>query len=406
MTHPTAGNLSGITHLKAQVELAEPDIGDRERKLVWTALESPEIAYGATVTRFEDAVTGLMGREHAIGLSSGTAVLHLALLAVGVRPDEEVLLPTLTFIAPANAVRYVGAHPVLFDVEDSHRQLDVGRLADWLERECRPSAGGLVRRSTGRRIGAVLPVDLLGHPCDVDALREVVGPFELPIVDDAAESLGAELRGRPVGAAADVACLSFNANKIVTSGGGGMLLTDSEPVAARVRYLATQAKAGKSLYVHDEVGFNYGLASAQAALGYGQLQRLGEFLERKAAIARHYAAALAGVPGISLPSEAPWASCTNWLYAIHVDPDAYGADAGDLQARLARENIVSRRMFGALHRQGAHLGCEAHPCPVAERLAESGLMLPSGTKLTTSQLDRVVDVVVGGRHRAGTSRRR
>ncbi len=375
--------------------LAEPDIDDTARQLVWKALEDPVIAAGPSAKAFERAVGELLGGRPAVAVNSGTSALHLGLLAVGVRPGDAVLLPALTFVAPANAIRYAGATPIAFDSEPDYWQLDVARLQQWLTRECTTSDGA-THRASGRRIGAIVPVDLLGHPTDVDALRDVVAQYGIPIVQDAAEALGAELHGKPIGASADVVCLSFNANKIVTSGGGGMLLTGDAEVAERMRRLANQAKIASAGYDHDEVGFNYLMPSAPAALGLAQLARLGEFLLAKRAIAAHYARELEEVPGIALPREAPWARATYWLYTIHVDPALYGRGAAQLHEQLELQQIQSRRMFTPLHLTAAHAGCAAEPCPVAEHLSATGLTLPTSSKLQPKQLARVTDAIRAG----------
>lgn len=376
------------------VGLSEPNLGEAEWRAVREALERPtEIAYGARVTEFERTVAGLLGRRCAVAVSSGTAALHLALLAAKVGRGEEVLMPTLTFVAPANAVRYVDAHPVLFDAEPEYRQLDVERLAGWVKENCRAADGEVRNLRSGRRVAALLAVDLLGHPCDLDGLGEIAARLGLPLIDDAAESLGATLRARPAGAAADFVCLSFNVNKVVTSGGGGMVLCDSEDLARHIRHLATQAKVEGPGYMHDAIGFNYRMASVQAALGTVQVGRLDEFLGAKRSIAAHYARELTGVPGVRLTREAPWASSTHWLYGIEIESRDFGMSAAELAERLTLRRIVSRPIFTPLHQRGVHADCQAQPCPVAERLGEQCLLLPSSTSIGMTELKRVTDAI-------------
>jgi perosamine synthetase len=372
--------------------LSAPNIGDAERALVDKALRSPDIAYGPIVVDFEHALAAELGRRHAIALISGTAALHLALLAVGVQPSDEVLMPTLTFVAPANAVRYVGAHPVLFDAEPRYRQMDLERFCAWLRGTCVATPSGAMNHRTRRRVAAVIAVDLLGHPTDIAALREHVAPYKIPIVDDAAEALGARAHGKPIGMGADIVCLSFNANKIVTTGGGGMLLCDDDELASRVWHLASQAKERGDAYDHSEVGFNYRLPSAASALGLGQYQRLSEFVKRKREISARYRTALADVPGLRPPREAPWAYSTDWLYTMHI-VEELGLDGGSLRAALNERGVQTRPIFTPLHLTRAHAGTQAHECPVAEELYRTGVTLPCSTAMTSAQHAGVIAAV-------------
>jgi perosamine synthetase len=373
------------------IALSRPEISKEDIEAACRGLRPEQIAYGPEVDGFESAISELLGGWPTVAVASGTAALHLALLAAGVGPGDEVIVPTLTFVAPANAVRYVGALPLFFDAEAHYRQLDVDRLAQWLSEE-----------AEHRHIKAVVAVDLLGHPTDLRALREVVAPYGIKVIDDASEALGAELRGRPVGTLADkrgpladFACLSFNANKIVTCGGGGMVVCKDEGAAALVRSLATQAKAEdqQGRWVHDKVAYNYRLSSPAAALGHSQLRRLDEFVARKRELAAFYTRALGDIAGIATPREAEWASSTFWLYAIDVNPDEFGMTAVELSASLKALSIASRRIFTPMHTVGVHEGAPAMPCPVAERIGERGLILPSSAGISEAEREQVVDGV-------------
>ena len=272
-------------------------------------------------------------------------------------------------------------------------QLDVPGLLTWLERECESDGNGAVRTAEGERIGAVVPVDLLGQLCDVRTLADRVRPMGIPVIEDAAQALGATLQGEEAGAHADITCLSFNANKIVTSAGGGMLLSNDERKIETARSLANQAKADPRYYIHDAVGFNYRLPSTQAALGLAQFQRLDELMERKHAVARYYRAALADVPGLSFTSCAPQATETHWLFTVHVDAERYGCSARELMNLLEdRHRVQTRPIFTPLHTAGIYAD-EWAMCPVAERLAASGLSLPSSVGISEEELDRVCEAI-------------
>jgi perosamine synthetase len=378
------------------IPLASPDIGELERRFVDESLRSGWVAYGSFVERLEAEVRGLLGVGHAVGVASGTAALHLALLVAGVRPGDEVVVPALSFISPAFAIRYVGAHPVFVDAEPRYRQLDPERLAALLEDECHVTAGGLIRRASGRRVGAIVPVDVLGHPADVDAVNAVASKHGVPVVEDGAEALGASLRGRPAGALAGIGCLSFNGNKIVTAGSGGMVVSEDAAVAERVRYLATQAKDDPLEYVHGAIGFNYRLSNVHAALGYGQLLRLEEFVAAKRRIAAAYADSLRAVPGIELPAEAPDAVCTFWLYTIHVHAEEYGLSSRELLGRLVEAGIQARPLWQPLHRSPAFGDASHRSCPVADALHATGLSLPSSVTLTAADQARVIELIARG----------
>jgi perosamine synthetase len=375
------------------VRLAVPEITSQDREQVADVLRGSQIAYGPRSEEFERAVASRLGLGHAHAVISGTAALHLALLVAGVEAGDLVLMPSLTFVAPAHAASYIGAVPRFFDSEPEYMQLDVPRLLGWLEEECEPD-GEAVRTSKGERIGAIVAVDLLGQLCDVEALADGVGPMGIPVIEDAAQGLGATLRGEEAGAHADITCLSFNANKIVTSAGGGMLLSDDRGKIETAQLLANQAKADPQYYVHDAVGFNYRLPSAQAALGLAQFQRLDELVERKHLVARFYRAALADLPGLGFTACAPQATETNWLFTVHVDAERYGCDAQALMERLEkRHRVQTRPIFTPLHMAGAYAGKQAMNCPVAEQLAATGLSLPSSVGISEEELERVCEAI-------------
>jgi perosamine synthetase len=351
------------------------------------------VSYGPFVNSFEDEIKHRLRRDYAIGVSSGTAALHLALIAVGVRGDDEVPVSALSFIAPANAIRYVGAWPVFIDAEPAYRQMDPEKLEAWLGDACERRDDGVYNTATGRRVGAILAVDVLGHPADLDAIERIADVYDLPLVEDAAEALGARLRNVPAGAFGKVSCLSFNGNKIITAASGGMVVTNDERVAERVRYLSQQAKDDELEYIHGEIGFNYRLSNLHAALGYGQLHRLDEFIREKRRIAEGYAIGLKGVRGVELPSEAPWAFSTYWLYTIHIDQEQYGIGSRDLMHALIDAHIHVRPLWQPLQRSPAHASAGSFNCEIADNLCATGLSLPCSVALTRSDQERVIEMI-------------
>ena len=369
---------------------AVPHLGGNEWKYLKECLDTNWVSsVGAFVDRFERDVAAYVGVPHAIATVNGTAALHVALLAAGVKPGDEVLVPALTFMATANAVWYCGAHPVFLDSEPVSWGLDPAKTADFLSRECAVKAGHMVNRATGRVVRAMLPVHLYGHPCDLDALLEVARKYPLAVVEDAAEALGARYRDRAAGCDGLVGCLSFNGNKIITTGGGGMVLTRDPAVARRVRSLTTQARGDALEYVHDEVGFNYRLTNIQAALGVAQLEQLEGFVEAKRATAAHYRKLLAGVPGLTVFTEAAWARSTYWMTSLLLEVRRC-PDVRTLLRRLNSEGIGARPLWRPLNLQPAFKDAQAYKVDVAARLYDRGLSLPCSVAITPEEREAVV----------------
>lgn len=370
------------------IPLSVPNISGNEWEYVKECLDGGWVSsVGEYVTRFEEMSASATGSRHAVATTSGTAALHLALRLAGVGVDEEVILPSLTFIASANAVRYQGAWPTFVD-SDEHFQIDPEAVRRFLVEDCH---SGAVNRHTGRSVTAIMPVHVLGHPCDIDEIRDIGREFGLRVIEDAAEALGCRYKDRPVGSGG-LACLSFNGNKILTTGGGGMLLTDDEETAVRGRYLSTQAKDDAVQYVHGEVGFNYRLSNVQAAIGCAQLERLAGFVERKRSIASLYAEELGRLPGVTTMGEAEWATSTFWLYTVLIDPST-GHTPNSLIDALARERIQARPVWQPMHLSPAHRQSHSAPCERTEEVHARAVSLPCSTSLTHAEQTRVVDVV-------------
>jgi perosamine synthetase len=348
---------------------------------------------GPFVTRFENELAARIGVPHAVATSSGTAALHLALLAAGIQRNDEVLVPTLTFIATANAVRYVGAWPVFIDAEADHWQIDVDLVRRFLEEECELRDGRLVNRRTWRRVRAILPVHLLGHPADLEPLLELARRFSLSVIEDCAESLGAEYHGRPTGSWGTTGCFSFNGNKTFSTGGGGMLVTSDESLARRARHLSTQAKSGTEEYIHDEVGFNYRMPNILAAIGCAQLERFETLLAAKRRIAAHYRRDLSDVPGLTFLTEAPDVRSSDWLSTVRIDANRFGRSSRQLREILRQAAIESRPLWQPMHLSPAHRGAPQRLSGVAEALYDDCLSLPSSADLIDTSLEYIVATI-------------
>jgi dTDP-4-amino-4,6-dideoxygalactose transaminase len=365
-----------------RIHLSPPHLGAAERRLLLEALESNWIApLGPHVDAFEREFAEKLGVRHAVALSSGTAALHLALLAVGVQPGDTVFTSTLTFVATANAIRYVGAEPVFIDSDRATWNMDP-RL---LEQELHRSA------SCGQLPKAVLVVDVLGQCADWAPIRDLCRHYGVVTIEDAAESLGASYRGQPAGTLADIGCFSFNGNKIITTSGGGMLVTENPEWTAAVRHLATQARDPAPHYQHSKIGFNYRLSNLLAAVGRGQLAALEDRVARRRANFDFYRSALEHLPGVQFMPEASFGRATRWLTCLLIDPKLYGDAPAEICAAMAAENIEARPMWKPLHQQPVFSGCRVVGGQTADEIFFRGICLPSGSSLTAGDRRRVAD---------------
>jgi perosamine synthetase len=349
-----------------------PWFSDNVRRYVLDCLDSGWISsLGEYVGRFEAEFARFSEAQHAVATSNGTTALHLALAVLGLGPGDEVLVPDLTFVATANAVRYTGATPVLVEADALTWTLDP---AD-------------ARRKVTARTRAIIPVHIYGHPVDMDPVLELARAHGLYVVEDAAEAHGARYKGRRVGALGHVGAFSFYGNKIITTGEGGMLVTNDPALAERAAFLRDHAMDPHRRYYHPEVGFNYRLTNIQAAIGCAQLEQIEAILGRRKAIAAAYEAGLAGIPGLRRPPAELWAESVHWMYSVLVEP-AFGLDRDALRDGLRARGVDSRPFFVPLHELPPYRA-EAAAFPVAACLARTGINLPSGTGLGPDEIATV-----------------
>ena len=376
------------------VPLIVPEIRGNEWQYVKECLDSNWVSsVGTYVERFEKVVAARVGTKYAIAMVNGTSALHIALLLAGVEPDDEIVVSSLTFIAPVNAIRYVGAWPVLIDAEPRYWQIDPERIAHFLDDDCTWDGHSLRNKRTGRRIKAVLPVHTLGHPADMEPILAAAMKYSLSVIEDATEGLGALYKGKSLGGLGNVGCFSFNGNKIITTGGGGMLVTDDSEWATRARYLTTQAKDDPIEYVHNEVGYNYRLTNVLAAMGCAQMEQLDSFIESKRKIAQRYQEVFGFSARNSPAEEAEWAFSTSWMYTALIDADEAGISSRALIRDLATCKIQCRPLWQPIHRSPAHRDAGSFSCPVAESLHDKAISLPCSVGLTSSDQDRVIDAI-------------
>ncbi|MGA8151699.1 MAG: LegC family aminotransferase [Terriglobales bacterium] len=383
------------------IPLVVPEIRGNEWRYVKDCLDTNWVSsVGSYVDRFEQMVAQQVGAKYSVAMVNGTSALHVALLVAGVQPEDEVIVSTLTFIAPVNAIRYVGAWPVFIDADPVYWEMDPARVVDFLERGCRWSDGKLYNRRTGRPVTALIPVHILGHPVDMDPILEVAKKFGLKVIEDATEGLGASYKGRSVGCLGDIGCFSFNGNKIITTGGGGMLVTNNESWAHKAKYLTTQAKDDPIEYVHGQVGYNYRLTNVLAAIGCAQMEQLSTYVVAKRKIAARYTDRFQNVPGIETMRSAPWAASTFWLYTILVNEEEFGMNSRTLMRTLDSRKIQCRPLWQPIHRSPAHAEKNPEPLPVAEQLVQRGLSLPCSVGLTEPEQDKVIGAVLECKNKA------
>lgn len=377
------------------VPLCVPHLTGREWDYVRECIDTNMLSsVGPFVRRFEGECAARVNATHGVATVTGTAALHAALVALAIGAGDEVLVSSLTFIAPVNAIRYTGAVPVFIDAEPSYWQIDPTAIERFCEHECVLDGRGLRNKLTGRSVKAIVPVHILGHPVDMDAISAIATRFGLRVIEDATESLGATYRGRPVGSLGDIGCFSFNGNKLITTGGGGMVVSNDEAIAARVRYLTTQAKDDPLEFVHGAIGFNYRMTNVAAAIGCAQLGQLDSFIAAKRDQADRYSAALCDVPGVELPREADWAFSVKWLYTILLDEEIFGMSSRQLIGRMADAGIQTRPLWQPAHRSPAHADLPYRDCPIADDLNRRAISLPSTVGLPLDDQNRVIDLIV------------
>jgi dTDP-4-amino-4,6-dideoxygalactose transaminase len=371
--------------MSERIYLSPPDMSAAEREALLAAFDSNWIApLGPEVDAFERELAARTTRSAAAALSSGTAALHLALVLLEVGPGDEVWTATMTFAATANAIRYVGATPVFIDSEHRSWNMDPALLADALRDAA--SRGALPK--------AVIVVDLYGQCANYHAILEACGEYGIPVVEDAAEALGATYHGKPAGSFGSIGVLSFNGNKIITTSGGGALVSDSPALVERARHLASQARQPVAHYEHEELGYNYRLSNLLAAIGRAQLTRLDGFVERRREINRRYREALEAIDGVTFLSEARGHRPNCWLTCVLLDEDRLGVGVEEVRKHLESHNIEARPVWKPMHMQPVYRGCRVVGGGVASDLFERGLCLPSGSTLYDRGQQRVIEAFV------------
>ena len=377
------------------IPLSVPNISGNEWQYVKECLDTEWVSSaGKYVDLFEKNIADFTGVKFAVACVNGTSALQVSLLLAGVKPGDEVIVPALTFIAPVNSVAYNGANPVFMDV-DKYYNLDVEKTIEFIKTKTVFKNGNTYNKKSEKRIAAIVPVHMWGNAVWMDNLVYLCKERNITVVEDASESLGSiytegKYKGYHTGTVGKLGCLSFNGNKIITTGGGGMILTDDKRLAERSRYFTTQAKDDPVRYIHHEIGYNFRLTNIQAALGVAQLEKLPEFLERKQEILNKYQTAITDVDGLTIADVPDYAENNHWMILLQIDKKIYGEDREKLMHRLDLNNVQTRPAWAPIHMQKSYRNCQTYRIDRAEELVLISLCLPSSTNLSDKDLNKVI----------------
>jgi len=383
------------------IPLSVPSLKGNEWQYVKECIDTEWVSSaGKYVKLFEEKIAEYTNSKYAVACVNGTSALQVSLRLAGVQPEDEVIVPALTFIAPVNAIAYNGANPVFMD-SDNYYNIDVAKTIDFINNQTEFSNYGsnvTVNRKTGKRIAAIIPVHVWGNAVWLDELIPLCEERNIVVVEDASESLGTfykkgKFSGKHTGTIGKLGCLSFNGNKIITTGGGGMILTDDRELAEKARYLTTQAKDDTVRYIHHEIGFNFRLTNIQAALGLAQLEQLLEFLKRKKKIHRQYINAMEIIEGLTISAVPEYAENNYWMNLLQIDSGTYGVDRDTLMAHLEEKGIQTRPVWTLNHLQKPYRGYQNYKIEKATELVKKSLCLPSSTNLSDGDINNILKML-------------
>lgn len=382
------------------IPLSVPNISGKEWEYVKECLDTEWVSSaGKYVDKFESDVAKYVNSKYAVACTNGTSALQVSLRLAGVKDEDEVIVPSLTFIAPVNAIRYNNAHPIFMD-SDQYYNIDIIKTVDFIKNKTHFKNGYTFNNTTKKRIAAIIPVHMWGNAVNLDDLTPICEERNISIIEDASESLGScykegKYKNHFTGSIGKLGCLSFNGNKIITTGGGGMILTNDKALAEKAKYLTTQAKDDPIRYVHDEIGYNFRLTNIQAALGVAQLEQLQNILKRKKEIYHFYQKQLESKDGLSIFKTPDYADNNHWLNLLQIDSNDYGENREMLMKRLEDNGIQSRPVWKLNHEQKPYKDCQHHKIEKAKELVENSLCLPSSSNLRNEDLYKIVDVLNG-----------
>lgn len=385
------------------IPLSVPTIKGNEWKYVKECLDTEWVSsVGQYVDRFEKDICQFTGSKYAVACVNGTSALHIALKLAGVQRGDEVIVPTVTFIAPVNTIRYLGAEPVFMDC-DNFFNIDIVKTREFIEQETEYKKGLTVNKATGKTIRAIIPVHMFGNAVDMEGILSICNERNIVIVEDATESLGTRyiegsIKNKHTGTIGQLGCYSFNGNKIITTGGGGMIVTNDSGYARKAKYFTTQAKDDEVRFVHDEVGYNYRLTNIQAALGVAQLERLLDFINIKNENYNLYKKNINKIAGLCLAEVPGYASNNHWMYPLLIDKEKYGIDRETLMKYLSENGIQTRPLWFLNHLQKPYMKCQNYKVEKAYELLEKTLNVPCSTNLTKKDILKIVKILINAKY--------
>ena len=380
------------------IPLSVPNLKGNELEYVTQAVQSEWVSTGGSyITEFEQNIAKHLNTKGAVACQSGTAGLHLALMLSRVEQGDEVIVPTLTFIAAVNPVRYQGAEPIFMDCDDT-LNMDMDKLEEFCEKECTLTENGLINKKTGKTIKAIVIVHVFGNMADMERLMDIATKYKLKVIEDATEALGTyytdgEYKGRFAGTVGDFGVYSFNGNKIITTGGGGMLVARDDEMLKKAKYLSTQAKDDERYYIHDEIGYNYRMTNLQAALGVAQLEQLEDFITTKTKNYNIYKAQINEIKGLSILEFNKNTRPNYWFYSLLINKEKYGLDRDELLQKLSEQKIQTRPIWGLIHQQKPYKNNEAFKIEKANHYMDRILNIPCSTNLTEEEAEYVCKVL-------------
>jgi len=380
------------------IPLSVPNLNGKELEYVSEAVKDEWVSTGGPfINKFENNIASYLKVEKAVACQSGTAALHLSLLLCGVQKDEEVIVPTLTFIAAVNPVKYIEAEPVFMDCDDT-LTLDPNKLEEFCETQCKMIGGVLTNNRSGKKIKALVVVHVFGNMADMESITRIAKKHNLKVIEDATEALGTyytegEFKGRYAGTIGDFGAFSFNGNKIITTGGGGMLISNNSSLLDKAKYLSTQAKNDELYYIHDEIGYNYRMTNLQAALGVAQLEQLEEFIATKNENYDLYKSEINNIDGLEILDFRKGTRANYWFYSLKIDKGIYPMDRDELLEYLNRNSIQARPIWGLIGDQKPYINNQAYNIEKSREYIQCILNIPCSTNLTKKEVLTVVEVL-------------
>ena len=381
-----------------RIPLSVPNLSLDILKNVKETIETGWVSTGGRfITEFEEKIANYVGVKRAVSCQSGTAGLHLAMRVLGIKPGDEVIVPTLTFIAAVNPVKYMGAEPIFMDCDDT-LNMDMDKLEEFLENECDYIDGKVINKKTKRQIKAIVVVHVFGNPANMEKLMNIKEKYNLKVIEDSTEALGSyylegKYKGKHCGTIGDIGVYSFNANKIITTGGGGMVVSNNQELLDKVAFLGVQAKTDSLYFVHDEIGYNYRMTNIQAAFGTDQIDRLEDFIEIKIRNYKLYKEAIENIEGLTLLPFRDDTRANHWFYSVIVDKGKYGIDRDELLRKLNEANIQTRPLWRLIHKQKPYLDNQAYRIEKAEFYEDNLINIPCSSSLSEDEVLRVIDTL-------------